>query len=44
MDTGKVKMKVLPSTGETMDSVVAKTAKEQGELLKEKYKQFKKGK
>jgi len=44
MDTSNVKIKVLPSTGETMDSVVSKTSKEQGELLKEKYKQFKKGK
>jgi len=43
MDTAKVKIKVLPSTGETVDSVVAKSSKEQGELLKEKYKQFKKG-
>jgi len=43
MDTGKVTIKVLPSTGETVDSIVAKTSKEQGELLKEKYKQFKKG-
>jgi hypothetical protein len=43
MDTSKVKIKVLPPTGETVDSIVAKTSKEQGELLKEKYKQFKKG-
>jgi len=43
MDTGKVTIKVLPPTGETVDSIVAKTSKEQGELLKEKYKQFKKG-
>jgi hypothetical protein len=44
MDTSNVKIRVLPSTGETMDSVVSKTSKEQGDLLKEKYKQFKKGK
>jgi len=41
MDTGRVKIKVLQSTGETVEEITAKTAKEQAESLKEKYKQFK---
>jgi len=40
MDTSKVKIKVFPSNGETPTSVAAKTAKEQSDLLKEKYRQF----
>ena len=41
MDTSRVKIKVLPNTGETIGSVMAKSAKEQSDLLKEKYKKFK---
>tara|TARA_R100000152_G_scaffold20334_2_gene13776 strand:+ start:827 stop:2137 length:1311 start_codon:yes stop_codon:yes gene_type:complete len=41
MDPGRVKIKVLQSTGETVEEITAKTAKEQAESLKEKYKQFK---
>jgi len=40
MDTSCVKIKVLPNTGETISSVAATTAKEQSDLLKEKYKKF----
>ena len=40
MDTSRVKIKVLPSTGETMDEIVTKTAKEQQESLREKYKKL----
>jgi len=40
MDPARVKIKVLPSTGETPAEIAANTAKEQAELLKEKYKQF----
>ena len=40
MDTRKVAIKVLPSDGETPGSLIAKTSREQGELLKEKYKKF----
>ena len=43
MDTSMVKIKVLPSTGETPGEIMAKTAKEQSELLKEKYKEFRTG-
>ena len=40
MDPARVKIKVLPSTGETPAEIAANSAKEQAELLKEKYKQF----
>ena len=43
MDTSNVKIEVLEPTGETVNDIVAKTAKEQAELLKEKYKEFKNG-
>ena len=40
MDASRVKIKVLPSTGETPSEIAANSAKEQAELLKEKYKKF----
>jgi len=43
MDTSNVKIEVLEPTGETVNDIVTKTAKEQAELLKEKYKEFKNG-
>jgi len=43
MDTSNVKIKVLPPTDETVNDIVEKAAKHQMELLKEKYKDFKKG-
>jgi replicative DNA helicase len=42
MDTGKVDIKVFKSEGETPSGIAAKTSKEQADLLKEKYKDFKK--
>ncbi len=44
MDTSCVKMKVLPPTGDTVEDIVEKAAKEQFKNLKEKYKSFKKEK
>jgi len=41
MDTSNVTIEVLEPTGETVNDIVTKTAKEQSELLKEKYKEFK---
>jgi len=41
MDTSKVAIKILKSNGETPGSLIAKTSKEQAELLKERYKKFK---
>ena len=43
MDTSHVKIEVLEPTGETVNDIITKTAKEQAELLKEKYKEFKNG-
>ena len=43
MDTSNVRIEVLEPTGETVNDIVTKTAKEQAELLKEKYKEFKNG-
>ena len=43
MDTSNVKIEVLEPTGETVNDIIVKTAKEQAELLKEKYKEFKNG-
>lgn len=40
MDTSKVKIKVFPSTGETPSEIAANTAKQQSELLKKKYKEY----
>ena len=44
MDPGCVKIKVLPPTGDTVDDIIEKSAKEQLKNLKEKYKDFKKEK
>ena len=43
MDTGRIKLEVLPYQGDTPTTVAATTAKEQREKLKEKYKEFKEG-
>ena len=44
MDTSCVSIKVLPPTSETVEDIVEKTAKQQMEALKEKYKTYKKEK
>ena len=44
MDTSCVKIKIYPSNGDTPGDVLVKSAKEQSELLKEKYKKFRKEK
>ena len=44
MDPSTVKIKVLPSDGTTLEQAVAKTAVEQQEQLKKKYKEYKKEK
>lgn len=44
MDTSCVSIKVLPPTDGTVEDVIEKTAKQQLETLKEKYKTFKKEK
>ena len=41
MNTANVKIKVLPSTGESIDGIMARNAKDQEKILKEKYKKFK---
>jgi len=41
MEPAKVKIDILPATGETVDEIVTKTAREQQDLLKEKYKKYK---
>jgi replicative DNA helicase len=41
MDTGNVGIKMLPSTGETVGEIVTKSAKEQEQNLKKKYKSYK---
>ena len=41
MDTKNVKIKILPQTGLTPNTVIAKSAKEQAETLKEKYRNYK---
>ena len=43
MDLSKVKIEVLPSTGETIGEIQVNAAKQQSERLKEKYKRFKDG-
>lgn len=40
MNPARVQIKVLPATGETMEEIVTKTAKEQQDSLREKYKKF----
>jgi replicative DNA helicase len=44
MDTSKVKIKVLESTGETPGQIIEKSIKEQAKSLRDKYKDFKKSK
>jgi len=44
MDLSRVKIDVLPSTGETIGEIQVNAAKQQSERLKEKYKNFKDGK
>ena len=44
MDLSRVKIDVLPSTGETIGEIQVNAAKQQSEKLKERYKQFKDGK
>ena len=41
MDTSNVSIRMLPSTGETPNDIVTKSAKEQEENLKKKYKNYK---
>tara|TARA_R110002110_G_scaffold24779_1_gene92441 strand:+ start:3978 stop:5354 length:1377 start_codon:yes stop_codon:yes gene_type:complete len=41
MDTSNVKIEVLDPTGESVNDIITKSAKEQAEILKEKYKEFK---
>jgi len=40
MDTSRVKIEVLPATGETVDEIVTKSVKEQEQSLKDKYKKY----
>ncbi len=42
MDTSNVKIKVLPSNGDTPASVIENSAKEEAKSLREKYKKYKK--
>ena len=42
MDTARVKIKVLPPDGTTVEQVVAQSAAQQGKQLREKYKEFRK--
>ena len=42
MDTAKVSIKVFKSEGETPSGIAARTSKEQADLLKDRYKDFKK--
>ena len=44
MDTSCVSIKVLPQTGDSVEDIVQKTAKEQLQNLKDRYKSFKKEK
>ena len=44
MDTSNVKIKVLPSTGETPSDIMVRTSKEQEDNLKKKYSKYKKKK
>ena len=43
MDLSRVKIEILPSTGETIGEIQINAAKQQSEKLKEKYKRFKDG-
>jgi len=42
MDTARVKIKVLPPDGTTVEQIVAQSAAQQGKQLREKYKEFRK--
>ena len=42
MDTARVKIKVLPPDGTTIEQAVAQSAAQQGKQLREKYKEFRK--
>jgi hypothetical protein len=42
MDTSNVKIKVLPSTGETPSDIMVRSSKEQEDNLKKKYSKYKK--
>ncbi len=44
MDLSRVKIEVLPTTGETIGEIQENAAKQQSERLKEKYKKYKEGK
>ena len=44
MDTASVKIKALPSDGTTVEQTIVKSAKEQRDHLKEKYKEFRRNK
>ena len=44
MNTGNVKIKVLPPTGETIADIAVNSAKKQEKLLKENYKEWKQDK
>ena len=43
MDLARVKIAILPSTGETIGEVQANAAKQQSDKLKERYKKYKEG-
>ena len=42
MDTARVKIKVLPQDGTTVEQIVVQSAAQQGKQLREKYKEFRK--
>jgi hypothetical protein len=42
MDTKNVAIKVLQQSDETADQIIAKSAKDQEDTLKQKYRKFKK--
>ena len=43
MDLARVKIAILPSTGETIGEAHAHAAKQQSDKLKERYKKYKEG-
>ena len=43
MDLSRVKIDILPSTGETIGEIQVNAAKQQSERLKERYRNFKDG-
>ena len=44
MNTGNVKIKVLPPTGETIADIAVNSAKKQEKILKDSYKEWKQDK